>query len=67
MRKKAAHNTLTGDDVTSCNKSSSGSNDGSSENSSSSSGKDGDRWTATDGDFGDAEISLHTKARYTIG
>jgi len=49
--------------------SSSSSNDSSSKMSSGSSGgKDGDRQqTATDGDFGNAEISLHTKARHTLG
>ena len=67
-RKIVACNTLTGNDVTSSNTSSNGSNDSSSETSNGSSGgKDGDRRTATDGDFGNAEISLLTKARHTIG
>jgi len=65
-RKTAAHNTLTGDDVRSCNDSSSGSNDGSSENTSSSSGsKDGDRRATTDDDLGHTEISLHTQKQDT--
>ena len=53
------------DELTGSNKGSSSSDSSSNTSSGSSSGEDGDRQrTATDSDFGDSEISVHTKSRH---
>jgi len=59
-----AGNTAARDELTGNNKRSSSRECSNNASSGTSSGEDGDRQqTATDGDFGNAEISLHTKAR----